>query len=364
MALGTGVTAPETTPVSPAAAGGRRRFRLPRSPKIIVGLVLLGIFVLIAFIGPLIAPYNPSATLSTASGTPQPPSAAHWLGTTQIQQDVLSQLLVGTRATMVVSFLAGAVATVLSILIGVSAGYFGGLTDDLLSMLINVGLVLPALPLLIVLTGFLSSSTSANDLLIALIIAVTGWAFGARVLRVQTLSLRNRDFVDSARLIGERSWRIVVFEILPSLIPIVATSFLFTVIYAIGTYTSLAFLGLISGSHWSWGTMLFWAQQSSAAQSKEWWWFVPPGLAVALLGMSLALLNFGIDEFINPRLRAAGLSRKIARQAGLPRRFRLGVTPVTRSALAGRPAPVPAATASSAAASATTGTATPSEAGR
>jgi peptide/nickel transport system permease protein len=331
MAIGTGLSAAETAPVTEAAIVRARRLRFPRSGKIIVGIALLAAFVLVAFIGPLIAPYDPSATLTTTTGTPQPPSAAHLLGTTQIQQDVLSQLLVGARSTMLVSFLAGAVATVLSIVIGVSAGYFGGLVDDILSTLINVALVLPALPLLIVLTGFLTSSASANDLLVALIISVTGWAWGARVLRVQTLTLRNQDFVDSARIIGERSWRIVVFEILPSLVPIVASSFLFTVIYAIGTYTSLAFLGLISGSHWSWGTMLFLAQESSAAQSHEWWWFLPPGLAVALLGMSLALLNFGIDEFVNPRLRAAGLSRKIARRTGLPRRFRLGMTPVVRT---------------------------------
>jgi peptide/nickel transport system permease protein len=244
---------------------------------------------------------------------------------------VLSQLLVGARSTMIVAFTAGAVATILAVVIGVTAGFLGGLADDLLSALINVFLVLPALPLLIVLTGFLSSSSSANDVLISMIIALTGWGWGARVLRVQTLALRNQDFVDSARLIGERSWRIISFEILPSLIPIVASSFLFTVIYGIGTYTSLAFLGLINAEHWSWGTMLFWAQQSSAAQSHEWWWFIPPGLAVALLGTSLALLNFGIDEFINPRLRAAGLSRKVARKAGLPRRFRLGLTPVSHT---------------------------------
>ncbi len=325
----------DTTTVPPAAAtraARARGFRLPRSPKIIIGLVLLGIFVFLAFFGPVIAPHDPSAILSTTSGTPQPPSAAHWLGTTQIQQDVFSQLLVGARATMLVSFLAGAVATVLSVVIGVSAGYFGGLVDDVFSTLINVALVLPALPLLIVLTGFLGSSSSANDLLIALIISVTGWAWGARVLRVQTLTLRNRDFVESARIIGERSWRIVAFEILPGLVPIVASSFLFTVIYAIGTYTSLAFLGLINTSHWSWGTMLFLAQESSAAQSHEWWWFIPPGLAVALLGTSLALLNFGIDEFINPRLRAGGLSRKAVKRAGLPRRFSLGLTPVARNA--------------------------------
>ncbi len=236
---------------------------------------------------------------------------------------------------MLVAFVAGAVATVLSVLIGVLAGYFGGLVDDLLSLLINVSLVLPALPLLIVLTGFLGTTSSANDPLIALIIAVTGWAWGARVLRVQVLSMRNRDFVESARLIGERPWRIIGFEIMPSLIPIIASSFLFTVIYAIGTYASLAYLGLIDAAHWSWGTMLFQAGSLQAEQSGWWWWFIPPGLAIALLGMALALLNFGIDEFINPRLRAAGLSRKAARGAGLPRRFLLGLTPVTAQAPAG-----------------------------
>ena len=328
-------TIADTTTAVPAAAAvprGARVIRVPLTPKIVTGLVLLGIFVFMAIFGSVVAPHDPSATLSTTTGTPQPPSAAHWLGTTQIQQDIFSQLLVGARSTMLVSFLAGAVATVLSILIGVSAGYFGGWVDNILSTVINVALVLPALPLLIVLTGFLGSSSSANDLLIALIISVTGWAWGARVLRVQTLTYRNRDFVDSARLNGERSWRIVGFEIQPGLVPIVASSFLLTVIYATGSYTSLAFLGLINTAHWSWGTMLFFAQESTAAQSHEWWWFIPPGLAVALLGMSLALLNFGIDEFINPRLRAAGLSRKAVKRAGLPRRFPLGVTPVAKNA--------------------------------
>ena len=231
---------------------------------------------------------------------------------------------------MLVALMAGVVATALSVLIGVTSGYVGGLVDDLLSMLTNIGLVLPALPLLIVMTGFLPKNSNPSDLLIGLIIAVTGWAWGARVLRVQTLSLRNRDFVKSARIIGERRWRIIGCEILPGLVPIIASSFLFTVIYGVGTYTALAFLGLINGTHWSWGTILFWAQSQTAAQNGYWWWWVPPGLAVALFGTSLALLNFGIDEFINPRLRAAGLSRRRARKAGLPQRFPLGVTPVAR----------------------------------
>lgn len=314
-----------------------RRMQLPRSPKIIAGLAMLTAFLVLAVVGPWVAPYDPSASLSTTNGTPQPPSATHWLGTTQVQQDVFSQLLAGGRSMVLVAFLAGLVATVLSVLIGVTAGYLAGLADDLLSMLANFFLVLPALPLLIVVFGFLPSSGDSNDLLIGLIISITGWAFGARVLRAQTLSLRSRDYVESARIIGERPWRIIGFEILPNLLPVVASSFLFTVLYGVGTYTALAFLGLVSPQHWSWGTMLFWAQNSEAEISGYWWWYIPPGLAVALLGTALALLNFGIDEFINPRLRAAGLTRRRARRApapvrGLPRRFELGLTPVVRAA--------------------------------
>jgi peptide/nickel transport system permease protein len=200
-------------------------------------------------------------------------------------------------------------------------------------MLANFFLVMPALPLLIVIFGFLPASGGSDDPLIGAIIAITGWAWGARVLRAQTLSLRNRDYVESARLIGERGWRIISFEIMPNLIPIIASSFLFTVLYGVGTYTALAFLGLVNPNHWSWGGMLFFAQVSNAEVSGYWWWYIPPGLAVALLGTSLALLNFGIDEFINPRLRVAGLSRRQAKKEGalaLPRRFVLGLTPVVR----------------------------------
>jgi peptide/nickel transport system permease protein len=318
---------------APATAGRGPRLRLPRSPKVLIGLGMLGVFLLVAAIGPWIAPYNPNRSFSTTASFPQPPSAAHWLGTTQQQQDVFSQLLWGGRSTVLVAFVAGLIATILSVIIGVTAGYRGHLTDDLLSMLANFFLVLPALPLLIVVFGFLKTSQGGHDLVIGLVIAITGWAWGARVLRAQTLSLRNRDYVDSARIAGERGWRIIGFEILPNLTPILASSFLFTVLYGVGTYTALAFLGLVNPNHWSWGGMLFYAQVAGAEQSGYWWLFLPPGIAVALLGTSLALINFGIDEFINPRLRAAGLSRRRARRAGvsgLPKHFVLGFTPVIR----------------------------------
>ncbi len=346
--------------LGPAGATTRqtRRVQLPRSPKIVAGLVMLAAFLILAIVGPLVVPYNPSASLSTTNGTPQPPSAAHWLGTTQTQQDVFSQLLAGGRSTILVAVLAGVVATVLSVVIGICAGYLHGRwADDLLSMLANIFLVLPALPLLIVIFGFLPPGGASNDVLIGLIIALTGWAWGARVLRAQTLSLRTRDYVLSARIIGERGWRVISHEILPNLMPVVASSFLFTVLYGVGTYTAIAFLGLVNPEHWSWGSMLFEAQNSDAEVSGYWWWYIPPGLMVALLGTSLALLNFGIDEFINPRLRAAGLTRRQARKtrgSGLPRRFELGLTPVVR------PSTAPAAPAAPAAA----GAASTQEAGR
>ncbi len=286
----------------------QRALRLPRSPKIIVGLAMLTFFVLLSVIGPLVAPYSPDQIFAN-SPVPLPPSSAHWLGTTNLQQDVFSQLLAGGSDMLLVSFIAGVIATALSVVIGVTAGYLGGLADDLLSMLANIFLVMPALPLLVILFGFLGK-TGSNDLfLIGFIISVTGWAWGARVLRAQTLSLRNRDYVDSAKIIGERRSRIIFAEILPNLTPIVASSFLFTVLYAVGTYTAMAFLGLVN-PNWSWGGILYYAQGANAELTGYWWWYIPPGLAVALLGTSLVLLNFGIDEFINPRLRAAGLSRR------------------------------------------------------
>jgi peptide/nickel transport system permease protein len=320
-------------PLSPAGTAARARaLRFPHSPKMLAGIGMLTVFVIIAIIGPWVAPDNPNRSYAN-SPVPLPPSAAHWLGTTALQQDVFSQLLAGGRATLEVALLAGVVATALSVVIGVTAGYLGGLADDLLSMLANIFLVMPALPLLIILFGFLGQKSADNNLVVSLIISMTGWAWGARVLRAQTLSMRNRDYVDSARLIGESNWRIIGAEIVPNLVPVIASSFLFTVLYGVGTYTAIAFLGYVNPDHWSWGSMLFYAQLENAETSGYWWWFIPPGLAVAFLGTSLALLNFGIDEFINPRLRAAGLTRRPGRRAGRASRRRqpIGQTLVIRA---------------------------------
>jgi|HubBroStandDraft_1064217.scaffolds.fasta_scaffold07162_2 peptide/nickel transport system permease protein len=300
----------------PVLATRQRRLSL----KIKIGLIVLGLFVIVGIIGPFVAPYDPSAI---GTDILAPPSAAHWLGTTQTGQDVLSQLLVGTRSTLLVGFIAGAIATALSIIVGVSSGYFGGNGGEALSLLSNVFLVIPALPLLVALTSYLPQ---ASIWLIAAIISVTGWAWGARVLRAQTLALRKREFVQAAKASGERNWRIILFEILPNEGAVVATSFLFTVLYAVLFYAALVFLGLGNINQWSWGTILYFAQNNEALSVGAWWWFIPPGMCIALVGTALSLLNFGIDELINPRLRAAGLSRRTLHAFGGDQ----GITPVSR----------------------------------
>jgi peptide/nickel transport system permease protein len=270
-----------------------------RSRKIRFGLTVVGVFVLMALLGPLLIRSDPMA-LSAAQL--QGPSAAHWLGTTQTGQDVFSQVVLGTRATLLVGFATGLLATTLSVVVGLVAGYFGGLVDDALSLVINIFLVMPALPLAIVLAGYVPVR---GPVPVALVISFTGWAWGARVLRAQTLSMRRREFVEAARTTGERWHRIIFWEILPNEIAIVASSLVFTIIFAILTEIGLEFLGLSDVTLNSWGNMLYWAANDNALLLGAWWWFLPPGLCIAVLGAGLAFINFGIDEITNPRLRDA-----------------------------------------------------------
>lgn len=285
------------------------RLRWARSPKIITGLIITGFFILLAILGPVFVRTDPSALSSLSL---KPPSLAHPLGTTYTGQDVLAQVVDGTRSSMLVSFLAGLVATALSLLIGLAAGYLGGTADEVLSVLTNVFLVIPTLPLVIVLADYLPDK---GPIAVAAVISITGWAWGARVIRAQTLSITRRDYVQAARATGEKTLRILFFEILPNELAIVASGFLFTVIFAVLSIAGLAFLGLTNVSQWSWGTVLYWAQNASALQLGAWWWFIPPGLCIALFGTGLAFLNFGIDEFVNPRLRAAGIATRNAGRA-------------------------------------------------
>jgi len=302
----------------------RQRLVFLRNTKSLIGLGIFAFFVLMAIVGPWVAPYDPNKT--RPQDAMQGPSGAHLLGTTQTGQDIFSQVLVGARGVMMIGFISGIVATAVAIVIGVSAGYFGGWRDEILSMLSNVFLVIPQIVLMIIIVA---TVPNAGWTTVTVVIALTGWAWGARVMRAQTLSLAHRDFVEAARANGEKNWRIIFFEIMPNLTAIITSTFINTVIAAILGLVTLSFLGLVPVNSYNWGTILYWAQSSGAFLQGAWWWFVPAGLCVALLGTSLALINFGIDEFVNPRLRNTGMNAGRLRKLGI--RPRVGFTPVVRA---------------------------------
>jgi peptide/nickel transport system permease protein len=265
--------------------------------KVAFGLGILGFFVLVAIFGPIFLTKDPN---TFSPDILSPPSATHWLGTTQTGQDVFLQVVVGTRVSLLLGFITGLVATIISVVVGLAGGYLGGVIDDVLSMVTNIFLVLPGLPLAIVLAAFLPYK---GPLTIGFVTVITGWSWGARVLRSQTLSMRSREFVEASKASGESSTRIIFFEILPNEIAIVAAELLGTIIYAILAETGLEYLGLGDVTTVSWGTMFYWAGNNDAILLGAWWWILPPGLCIAVLGAGLAFINFGIDEIANPRLR-------------------------------------------------------------
>ena len=277
--------------------------------KVTVGCGVIAFFVLVALFGPLIVSQAPNKFTTNLLAHP---SSAHLLGTNQGGQDIFSQLVIGTRASLTWAFATGLLVVFISVAVGLVGGYFGGLVDDGFSLLTNVFLVIPSLPLAIVAVQYFSRATVT----IALIVALTNWPWGARVLRAQTLSMRSREFVTAARAGGESSLRIIFFEIFPNELTIVAASFITTTIQVLLAVAGLEFLGFGDSQTVSWGTMLYSAYNGGALLIGAWWWFVPPGLCIALLGSGLALLTFGIDEIADPRLRLSPGARRRWRFGG------------------------------------------------
>lgn len=270
--------------------------RLMNQPKAVIGLVLLVFFILIALFAPLLAPYDPSAYVDRPN---QPPSAQHWLGTTGQGQDVFSQLVYGARISLFIGFTVGILSTLIGLLVGMIAGYLPGLVDGILNLFTNVFLLIPGLPLLITLASFLPQGMVT----VILVLSFTGWAWPARVFRSQMLCLREKDFVFASVVSGERMPRIVFAEILPNMLSLVISSLFGSVVYAIASDASLAFLGFENVNIVSWGTMLYWASNNSALLQQAWWTFLPPGLCIALVSFSTTMLIYALDEVTNPRLR-------------------------------------------------------------
>lgn len=283
-----------------AAAEGKstrpRRSLPPLTPKLLAGLIIAGAIILFGILGPFLVG-SPSAVNNIGlSG----PGEGFPLGTTQTGQDVLAQLAYATRGSLVIGLIVGVLTVVLSAVFGIVGAYAGGWLDEAFSLFSNVMLVIPGLPLVIIISSYVPDKSL---LLVAVVLAITSWAGSARVLRGFTLSVRSRDYVAAARVAGEKPWRILCVEILPNLIPLLASQAVFAVIFAILGEAGLSFLGLGASGSFTWGTMLYYAQNGLALRLGAWWWFVPPGLLIALFGAALSLINFSIDEIINPKLR-------------------------------------------------------------
>jgi peptide/nickel transport system permease protein len=275
--------------------------------KALVGLIIFAVFTLFALVPQLFTSVRKPNDLAFAPSLP--PSGEHLLGTTRLGQDIWAQLVYGTRQSLEIALIAGFFATVLSVLIGISAAYLGGIADEFLTMITNIFLVLPTFPLIIILATYAGRGTLT---VIIVVLVVTGWSYGANQLRAQALSLRNRDFLESARVRGERRSYIIVFEVLPTMTSLIVANFLGAALYSVLTAAGLQFLGLGDPNSISWGTMLYWAQNQMALQTGLPLWSLAPGLCVALLGVSFALLNYAFDEIGNPALRPVKRSRRAA----------------------------------------------------
>ena len=264
------------------------------------------------------SPFSPASCRPTtrprsASSPASAPLAANWLGTTTQGQDILSELIWGARQTLIIAFAAGGLATIVSVIVGVSAAYMGGLVDGVLSLITDVLLVIPIFPLVIVIAAYLRS---VGLLVMIIVLGALGWSYGARQLRVQVLSLRRRDFLGAARVRGERSGYIIVAEIIPTMTSLIVASFLGTAVFAVLTAAGLQFLGLGDPNSQSWGNMLYWAQNNEALEAGSPLWAIVPGACIALLGAAFAFLNYAFDEVSNPALRPVRkLSRRSVRHA-------------------------------------------------
>jgi peptide/nickel transport system permease protein len=289
----------------PSTAGSRRRFALPlwlrlllSNPKSRGGLVVIVGMLAVAVFAPLLATHDPTAySLLDAK---QSPSWHHFFGTTDQGTDIWSQVVWGTRNSLFLGAAAATLATVLAASLGILAAYSGGWIDDVINFATNVFLVIPTIPLLIVASAYLKNRGALSMILI---LGLTLWAFEARILRAQALTLRNRDFILAAKVAGEPTWRIVVFELMPNMISRIAAAFVLVFYVSLLTAAGLQFLGLGDMTSQSWGVTLYWAQVNSAVLQGEWWPFVFPGVALALTVLGLVFILAGLDEVSNPRLR-------------------------------------------------------------
>jgi len=268
-----------------------------RNRSAIVGGVFLLAFVLIALLGAAIAPHDPWEHFQPFDG----PSETHLLGTNDVGQDILSELLAGTRISLAIGALAALLAVGFGVCVGLVAGFRRGIEDNLLMGLTDVVLVIPALPLVILLAAYLG----AHMWNVVLVIGLVFWPSTARVIRSQVLTVRQSGYVESARALGASDAWIMRRHVLPNILPLVLSKFVLTVAAAMLMEASLSFLGLGDPMVKTWGMMLHYAFGRGGFIQGLWWWYLPPGLCIGLCILSLTLIGFAFERESDPRLRRA-----------------------------------------------------------
>ena len=276
------------------------------SPKARVGLGIVLGMLLLGLLAPLLIPASKATEFSLLDAR-QHPSFHHVFGTTDQGTDVFAQVAWGARRSLLMGAAAGAIATILATTLGLLAAYVGGVVDDIISLVTNVFFVIPTIPLLIDISAFLHQR---GLITMTLVIAFTLWAFEARILRAQALTLKNRDFILAAKVAGESTRRIVFAELLPNMISRIAAAFVLVFYISILVAAGLEFLGFGDLQKASWGVALYWATVNSSMLQGEWWAFVFPGLAIGITVLGLTLVLAGIDEVSNPRLRVERVRRR------------------------------------------------------
>jgi peptide/nickel transport system permease protein len=298
-----GPAAPGSAPTTLERAGGRVWRAVRSNKKAATGAVILLIFGVMAAIPGLIARDNPQAF---SYGRSLGPSLQHLLGTTSSGQDIFAQVIWGARETMIIALVSGVLSTLLSIVMGIAAAYLGGLWDHGLNLITDILLIIPTFPLLIVIVAYYPHSSL---LPMIAVLVITGYSYGARQLRAEALALRNRDFLEAARVRGERRGYIIFVEIIPTMTSLIMAVFLGTAVYNVIAAAGLQFIGFGDPNSLSWGTMLYWAQNGEALQTNQYLWALAPGLCIALLGAAFALLNYAFDEVGNPALQRISIRR-------------------------------------------------------
>jgi peptide/nickel transport system permease protein len=269
-----------------------------RNKKLLVGLAIVLFFLVLALVGPLLVQNAPFAYVNPLGA--EPPSTEYWLGTTFFGQDVFAQFVLGLRATFLVGVIGGGLGTLIGVLVGFTAGYRGGIADELLNMLTNIVLVIPTLAVLLIVAAYLEVRSVFTE---CIFIGLTAWPWAARAIRAQTFSLRTREFVDLARMSGMRQMKIIFTEIAPNMMSYLVMTFILQFGGAILIAATLDFIGLGPTNAVSLGLIMQYAVLWGALLLGMWWWFIPPGIGITAIVGALYVMNVGLDEVFNPKLR-------------------------------------------------------------